>query len=40
MTEDTAKQILAQLQEQTRSLQLIIAWLEKIDGSVHQVFLK
>jgi len=40
MEQETSKQLIQLLQEQIRLLQIIAQQLEKVDYSIHQVFLK
>jgi len=40
MNDETSKQLMALLQEQIRLMQIMIAQIQQVNESVHQVFLK
>jgi len=40
MDDETTKQLIALLQEQIRLMQIMIAQIQQVNESVHQVFLK
>jgi hypothetical protein len=40
MNDETSKQLIALLQEQIRLMQIMIAQIQQVNESVHQVFLK